>query len=285
MEIISPHISFGSEKNTNCSKFDRRLRCYEKNPLAVLSILLSLGLVIFFLSSGSPQRKPLPVQKLLYRDNDYSLYVQDNQVVVKGSDGESSGVLQVSESRFTGASRIKNKPKDKIPLLGISLADSIFLQGDKYVYVINLRPEPRIIMTYPNPKTRKHKIIVQKDQNVLYFYQQGTLVKKYPIATGKKDFYTPEGTFKIVNKTPYPQGKEPDTLLGPRWMGLSVPYQKDKRAENDSRAPRGMKYGIHGTNEPASIGKHASGGCIRLNNKDIAELYDRVSLGTEVEIR
>ncbi|NLC47295.1 MAG: L,D-transpeptidase, partial [Firmicutes bacterium] len=55
--------------------------------------------------------------------------------------------------------------------------------------------------------------------------------------------------------------------------------------EPDDRAPRGEKYGIHGTDEPSSIGKHASSGCIRLRNRDVEELYDQVQIGTEVEIR
>ena len=68
-------------------------------------------------------------------------------------------------------------------------------------------------------------------------------------------------------------------------MGLAVPDEKDKRANNDKRAPVGHKYGIHGTNEPNSIGTHASGGCIRLNNHDILELYDMVPINTKVIIK
>mgnify|MGYP002683388506 CR=1 FL=1 len=69
-------------------------------------------------------------------------------------------------------------------------------------------------------------------------------------------------------------------------MGLAVPNQKDKRGPTrDARAPAGQKYGIHGTDEPESIGSHASGGCVRLHNADVIRLYDQVSVGTAVEIR
>jgi len=68
-------------------------------------------------------------------------------------------------------------------------------------------------------------------------------------------------------------------------MGLSIPWKNDKRAHNDKRAPVGHKYGIHGTDEPESIGKHASGGCIRMNNKQVIEIFDLVQEGTPVEIR
>jgi lipoprotein-anchoring transpeptidase ErfK/SrfK len=43
-------------------------------------------------------------------------------------------------------------------------------------------------------------------------------------------------------------------------------------------------YGIHGTNNPASIGSSASHGCIRLRNSDIKELFEMVSLGDEVDL-
>jgi len=125
---------------------------------------------------------------------------------------------------------------------------------------------------------------------MIYFYNHGYLEKKYQIATGKEEHYTPEGRFIIVTKAPFPKGEDPNSQLGPRWLGLGVPYHLDKRENKydpgkiDPRAPKGLKYGIHGTNEPDSIGKHISGGCIRLRNEDIVELYNLVPLGTEVEI-
>ncbi len=53
-------------------------------------------------------------------------------------------------------------------------------------------------------------------------------------------------------------------------MGLNVPW--------------GGKYGIHGTNQPGSIGFNASGGCIRMRNQDVEELYSLVESGTMVNI-
>ena len=43
-------------------------------------------------------------------------------------------------------------------------------------------------------------------------------------------------------------------------------------------------YGIHGTNEPKSIGKAASHGCIRMARKDLEEMYEMVSVGDTVEL-
>ena len=46
----------------------------------------------------------------------------------------------------------------------------------------------------------------------------------------------------------------------------------------------GGEYAIHGTNRPESIGKFASYGCIRMLNDDIADLFERVRVGTEVVV-
>ncbi len=59
----------------------------------------------------------------------------------------------------------------------------------------------------------------------------------------------------------------PGGPFGVLWMGLSKPH-----------------YGIHGTNNPASIGKNVSHGCIRMFNHDVLELSSRVPIGTRVAI-
>ena len=64
----------------------------------------------------------------------------------------------------------------------------------------------------------------------------------------------------------------------------------EKQMGNDVMAPdnaggQDTLYRIHGTNEPQSIGKAMSSGCIRMLNQDIAELYDQVMVGTPVTVR
>ncbi len=122
----------------------------------------------------------------------------------------------------------------------------------------------------------REQIIINKGTNQLAYYQDNKLIKVFPIATGKNINLTPEGNFyitsKIVNPPYYKKnipGGSPYNPLGPRWLGLSIP---------------GGAYGIHGTNNPASIGTYASEGCIRLYNQDIIWLFERVSIGTPVKI-
>lgn len=97
----------------------------------------------------------------------------------------------------------------------------------------------------------------------LKLFDDQRLIKTYPIATGKILTPTPVGTYTIINKQRHPGGP-----FGVLWMGLSRPH-----------------YGIHGTNNPASIGKNVSRGCIRMFNHDVLELSSKVRIGTKVVIR
>ena len=118
-------------------------------------------------------------------------------------------------------------------------------------------------------------ILIDADLNRLTLELNGRFFKEYLIGTGKFGS-TPIGTFKIVNKhlKPVWYSKEgvfpyghPKNILGACWMGLDKPG-----------------YGIHGTTQPETIGKHASRGCIRLHDEEVKELYDLLTLGTPVTI-
>ncbi len=106
------------------------------------------------------------------------------------------------------------------------------------------------------------EIIVSIRAKALTVYRNGRLYKTYPVATGKLTTPTPTGTFTIINKQVNPGGP-----FGTRWMGLSKPH-----------------YGIHGTNNPASIGSAASNGCVRMFNGDVEDLFNSTGVGTTVRI-
>ncbi|QZY57554.1 L,D-transpeptidase [Crassaminicella profunda] len=107
-----------------------------------------------------------------------------------------------------------------------------------------------------------YSITINTNSRILTLFRNGQWFKSYPVAIGKPSTPTPKGTFKIINKAVNPGGP-----FGVRWMGLSKPH-----------------YGIHGTNNPSSIGKAVSHGCIRMYNKDVIELYNLVPIGTSVKI-
>jgi lipoprotein-anchoring transpeptidase ErfK/SrfK len=105
-------------------------------------------------------------------------------------------------------------------------------------------------------------IDVSVSKRQLKLYDASVLLKTYPIAVGKVLTPTPTGNYIIINKEYNPGGP-----YGVLWMGLSKPH-----------------YGIHGTNDPSSIGKEVSHGCIRMYNDDVTELSSLVKIGTNVYI-
>lgn len=127
------------------------------------------------------------------------------------------------------------------------------------------------------------RIHIDKSENKLRFYDGTKLIKEYRVATGQDPKVTPEGRFAVVFKTTFPgwtnpktgefvPGGSPKNPLGSRWLGLGVGNTK------------GRDYGIHGTNQPSSIGQHITLGCVRMHNRDVEELYPKVPMGTMVTI-
>lgn len=108
-----------------------------------------------------------------------------------------------------------------------------------------------------------YSIVVSLAKRQLYLLADEKVIKGYPVGIGKILTATPTGIFRIMNKAPNPGGP-----FGAMWMGLNKPH-----------------YGIHGTNDPQSIGKLVSKGCIRMHNRDVLELSRIVPIGTVVTIR
>ncbi|NLJ76489.1 MAG: L,D-transpeptidase family protein [Peptococcaceae bacterium] len=107
-------------------------------------------------------------------------------------------------------------------------------------------------------------IIIDMDNLTLTLFNKGEFYKKYPVAMGKYQTPTPVGNWKIISMS-----SNPPSVMGTRFMGLNIPYGQ---------------YGIHGTNNPHSIGSFASLGCIRMFNSDAEEIYRMVTNGTPVVI-
>ena len=125
-------------------------------------------------------------------------------------------------------------------------------------------------------------IVIRRGINELRLYDGPTLVRTFPVATGRAEFPTPTGRWEIVDKqlnpwwrppdSPWAQGLKPippgpGNPLGTRWMGLSA-----------------AGVGIHGTPDAASVGYSASHGCIRMQIPDAEWLFQHVSIGTPVFI-
>lgn len=115
----------------------------------------------------------------------------------------------------------------------------------------------------PDPFTISYSIQISIGKRRLALYNNGKLVKIYPIAVGKMLTHTPAGEYMIVNRQMNPGGP-----FGVMWLSLSK-----------------QGYGIHGTNDPSSIGKAVSHGCVRMYNRDVLQLAEMVPNGTRVIIQ
>jgi hypothetical protein len=150
----------------------------------------------------------------------------------------------------------------KLVLLAITILISFLITGASIYYgifsVLTKENYPHIIS---NPK--EYLVIVDVTENKLYLTSKGSIMKTYPVASGKLSSPSPVGDWTIVSKGMWGEG------FGGYWMGLNVPWGE---------------YGIHGTSNPYSIGGDESGGCIRMYSSDAKELYSNVGIGTRVKI-
>jgi hypothetical protein len=129
---------------------------------------------------------------------------------------------------------------------------------------------------------RLFKIEICRGERWLKVFYAGKLAKEYPICSGAGD-NTPVGHFHIQNKAVWPSwraywgelipGGSSRNPLGARWLGTTARGRVT-----------GWPIGIHGTNQPSSIGQRISGGCIRTYNENSIELYDTIPIGTPVWI-
>jgi len=125
-------------------------------------------------------------------------------------------------------------------------------------------------------KVSVRRILVSIPDRKLALLQDGKVVRLYRVAVGKRTTPSPVGEFQIVARVSNPTYFHKGVVIPPgrnnpvgtRWMGLSV-----------------KRYGIHGTNQPNSIGKAASSGCIRMGKQDLEELFTLVEVGDTVQIR
>ena len=148
---------------------------------------------------------------------------------------------------------------------------------------VDLRTRP--LAPHVTAKTLGRTIVVHLDQNRLSLYQGFHVMRTWPVATAKPGFTTPTGIWTITSKKVDPTwynpaldgwgagepavvGPGPGNPMGPRAIYIDAP---------------GL-IRIHGTSDPASIGRYASHGCIRMNNDDVVILFPMIPVGAHVVV-
>ncbi len=139
--------------------------------------------------------------------------------------------------------------------------------------------------------TPRRGIVLNLAERRLYYFGngKGEPVRSYPVGIGREGWLTPTGDTVIKEKIRHPSWYPPPSIREEyAAMGIDLPDVVGPGSDN----PLGKyalrlgkrRYLIHGTNRPDGVGMRVSHGCIRLRPESIAQLYQLVSIGTQVHI-
>jgi len=144
----------------------------------------------------------------------------------------------------------------------------------------NLRRQEVAFVTKEPPGT----IVVDTPNTYLYYVLGNGRAIRYGVRVGREGF-TWTGVQKIRKKTEWPDWYPPPEMIErqpylPRFMAGGPGNPLGARAMYLGSTV----YRIHGTNQPSTIGKFVSSGCIGMLNEDVEDLFDRVKVGTRVVV-
>jgi len=127
-------------------------------------------------------------------------------------------------------------------------------------------------------------IVIDTGNTQLYYVLGQGRAVRYGVGVGREGF-TWSGTQTITRKAEWPDWHPPAEMVArqpylPRFMAGGPGNPLGARAMYLGTSV----YRIHGTNDPSTIGKFVSSGCIRLTNEDVADLFSRVDVGTKVVV-
>jgi lipoprotein-anchoring transpeptidase ErfK/SrfK len=148
-----------------------------------------------------------------------------------------------------------------------------------------LEPEFKKQVVYYRTAEAPGTIIIATSERHLYLVQGNGRAIRYGIGVGREGF-TWQGLVNITRKAEWPDWTPPPEMIArqpylPRFMAGGPGNPLGARAMYLGTTV----YRIHGTNRPDTIGTAVSSGCFRLVNADVADLYERVPVGTKVIIR
>jgi len=140
---------------------------------------------------------------------------------------------------------------------------------------------PRELVAFDGPQA-PGTIVVSTQEKRLYFVMLDRQAIRYGVGVGRPGFEWSGGQ-TITAKREWPDWTPPPEMIQRR---PEIPHHMAGGIDNPLGARAmylgGTVYRIHGSNEPDTIGQAVSSGCIRMTNEDVADLYERVKVGTKV---
>jgi len=146
------------------------------------------------------------------------------------------------------------------------------------------------------PAAASRQIVLERGRRLLRLLENGSELRRFPVAVGMPGWETPVGDFRVISKTVNPVWEHPEkgtrtpsgpaNPLGSRWIGFYSDCQGRKGWDGEQMLDvRGcVVAGFHGTPHRWTVGHAVSHGCVRLYDEDVRELFDLVSLGTPVRV-
>lgn len=190
-------------------------------------------------------------------------------------------------------------PVAAAPTISVSAEDAARyaeIEGERFpvgnVDPTILRPEyVRRLVDYPTNE-KPGTVVVDPNERRLYLVMEGGKALRYGVGVGKAG-HAFTGTATVARKAEWPRWtptpgmieREPDRY-GKHAGGVAGGWDNPlgARALYLFKGGKDTLYRIHGTNEPQTIGKAVSSGCIRMMNQDVIDLYRRVPGGSKVVV-
>ena len=162
------------------------------------------------------------------------------------------------------------------------------VMSEKKIAAVSRAPIPRALVAF-HTDVAPGTIIIDNSERRLYHVLGSGLAMKYAISVGREGFVW-TGAEKVTRKSEWPTWTPPEEMRAREAKkGKVLPVSMKGGLDN----PLGSRaiylgstvYRIHGTNQPSSLGKAQSSGCIRMANEDVEHLYAQVTIGATVIVR
>ncbi len=148
------------------------------------------------------------------------------------------------------------------------------------------------IVPYSGPEKPGTIVIVTRER-ALYYVLPGGKAERYGVGVGREGFQW-SGVATIRRKAVWPEWRPPKEMIEREWKLYKRRLPEVMKGGRDNplgaralylyQGNRDTLYRIHGTNDPTTIGRAVSSGCIRMLNEEIIELYEKVPIGTKVVV-
>jgi lipoprotein-anchoring transpeptidase ErfK/SrfK len=172
------------------------------------------------------------------------------------------------------------------PLSSLEAARLNLLERGPLADFLNLfreQPIPRRVVAWKRGDAPGTVVIATSERRLYFVLPHGAAIQ-YGVGVGRQGFSW-SGTKRVSSKREWPDWTPPPQMLKrrpdlPRHMPGGINNPLGARAIYLGSS----FYRIHGSNEPDTIGAAVSSGCIRMTNRDVADLYERVKVGTKVVV-